>query len=150
MSEPPGFEPHGQPQVLSYAAPSATVDLRTIAVRQKAVIYCILAYIVVVGARVTLVTARGDYAPFELILALLQIGVYIATAVFTFMLAIALFNVAAGIILGIVSLIPLLGFIVLLVISSRATSVLRRHGIRVGLMGAKSSQIPSSGTTPYR
>lgn len=40
--------------------------------------------------------------------------------------------------------IPLVSLICLLVLNSKATSVLRDAGIKVGLMGAKPSELPSS------
>ena len=62
-------------------------------------------------------------------------------AVFVFMLAMAVYNNAAGIVLGVLTLVPILGLIVLLIINGKATSILRQHGIKVGLMGASSRQI---------
>ena len=69
----------------------------------------------------------------------------ITGAVFVFMLALAVYNNATGIVLGLLTLIPLIGLIVLLIVNGKATAILRAHGIRVGLMGAKTSQIPQAG-----
>jgi hypothetical protein len=73
-------------------------------------------------------------------------AVSVTAAVFVFMLALSLYSTGAGIVLGILTLIPVVGLIVLLVINGKATNVLRRHGIRVGLMGADPGQIPAPGT----
>ncbi|HWE96988.1 MAG TPA: hypothetical protein VG269_23705 [Tepidisphaeraceae bacterium] len=127
------------PSPLNYAGPPPRNDLRNIAVRQKAIMYCILAYIALI---------IGQFAlPPELriIVVLLAAGASLTAAVFVFMLAIAVYNTGIGIVLGILTLIPLVGLIVLLVINSKATNILREHGIRVGLMGANSSQIPGPG-----
>jgi hypothetical protein len=45
-----------------------------------------------------------------------------------------------GVLLGILTLIPLIGLIVLLVINGKATKVLRANGHRVGLLGASLSE----------
>lgn len=46
-----------------------------------------------------------------------------------------------GIVLGILTLIPCIGLIVLLVINGKATGVLRENGIGVGLLGANLSKL---------
>jgi hypothetical protein len=126
-----------RPNQLNYATPSGRmVDLRTIAMRQKAIMFCILGYL-------ALVVLQFVVPPeVRLVLALLAFGVSVTGAVFVFMLALSLYNTATGIILGILTLIPLVGLIVLLVINGKATNILRQHGIQVGLLGAKSDQIP--------
>jgi ABC-type enterochelin transport system permease subunit len=55
----------------------------------------------------------------------------------------SLYSTTTGIVLGILTFIPLVGLIVLLIVNGKATNVLRQNGITVGLMGAKSSQIPA-------
>jgi len=133
------------PPPLAYAsaplnyAPPARNDLRQIAIQQKILIYCILGYIVFVVLQVVL--------PQELkLVAILAAGaVAITAAVFVFMLAIAIHNTGLGIVLGILTLIPCVGLIVLLIVNGQATSILRAHGIRVGLMGANTRQIPQAG-----
>jgi hypothetical protein len=42
--------------------------------------------------------------------------------------------------LGILTLVPLLGLIILLIVNQRATGVLQAKGYRVGLLGASLSQ----------
>src|SRR5688500_6455416 len=108
--------PYGPPQQLNYAMPMprAHTDLRTIAVRQRVVMYCILAYIV---------TAVGHFlVPPEvrLVVTLLMLAATITAAVFVFMLALAVYDTGTGILLGILTLVPLVGVIVLLVINGKA------------------------------
>ena len=134
------------PPQLGYATPlpaTAGPDLRAIALRQKAVMYCILAYAVLVLTR--FLVPAGLPVAVVLLLALATLAVTLAAAVYVFMLAMSLYNTAAGVTLGILTLVPLVGLIVLLIINSKATNVLREHGIKVGLMGANSRQIPSPG-----
>ena len=80
--------------------------------------------------------------------AVLGFAVSVTAAVFVFMLALALYNTGAGVVLGILTLVPLVGLIVLLIINGKATNTLRHHGIHVGLMGARASEIPAPGAVP--
>jgi len=69
------------------------------------------------------------------------IAVVITAAVCVFLLAIQLHGIAIGVLLGILALIPCLGLFVLLALSVRATGILKRHGIHVGLFGANPNTI---------
>lgn len=131
--------PTAVPVQLNYAQPPARSDLRQIAVRQKAIQYCILGYFLSIALAIALP------GPLKLIAGLVLIGAAIAGAVFVFMLAIAIYSTGAGIVLGILTLIPYIGLIPLLVVNGKATKILRAHGITVGLLGAKTSQIPAPG-----
>lgn len=138
----PGAGGRPMPQALGYATPAPTgrADLREIAVRQKALNYCALAYLSMFAVHF--------FVPPEVrfVVALIALASVVTGAVFVFMLAIALYGTATGVVLGILSLIPcLINLIVLLVVSNKATGVLRQHGIQVGFLGADSSQIPGPG-----
>jgi hypothetical protein len=124
------------PAQLNYALPAAPNNLRVIAIRQRAVMYCLLAYIVLI------VVYFVVPVPMKIVPALGILAASVTAAVFVFMLALATYNTATGIILGILTLVPLVGMIVLLAINQKATSILRRNGIKVGLMGADPKQIP--------
>jgi uncharacterized membrane protein len=122
---------------LEYAQPQPhRKDLREIATRQRAIMYCILGYIVFA------ILQFAVPAPFGLIFTLLAVGSSITGAVFVFMLAIAIYNTGVGVVLGILTLIPLIGLITLLIVNGKATKLLREHGIKVGLMGANLKQFP--------
>ncbi|MEP6670392.1 MAG: DUF4339 domain-containing protein [Chthoniobacter sp.] len=69
----------------------------------------------------------------------LAIGTIILTAVFMFRLAKTLRKPAWGFAIG--AFIPLISLILLLGLNSDATAALRKRGIRVGLMGAKQSDL---------
>ena len=132
------------PQQPGYAPPPAGVDLRTIAVRQWAVMYCILGY-------VAMFLAQFAFPPdVRFVPMLLAFAVSIAASFFLFMCSVALYNTGTGIVLGVLTLLPFVSMIVLLVIIGKATNVLRSHSIRVGLLGAPAGQIPAPGTVPYR
>jgi hypothetical protein len=115
--------------------------LRDIAVRQRAVMFCILGYF-------GLVVLQFAFPPeLRIVLGIAAAAVSITGAVFIFMLALSLYNTGAGIVLGILTLVPILGLIILLIVNGRATTVLRQHGLKVGLMGADLKQIPQTGPT---
>jgi hypothetical protein len=155
---PPSPPPFPPPEPLNYAQPvNLRGDLRTIAVRQKAIMFCILAYFVVAIANIAVMASSPPPPAVRIVpallsglLALLTLGVAITAAVFVFMLALALYDTGVGILLGILTLIPVVGLIVLLIINSKATNALRQHGIKVGLMGARTSQIPQAGQASIR
>jgi hypothetical protein len=70
----------------------------------------------------------------------LFLPVGVIAAVFVFMLALKVSSMAAGIILGLLTLIPLIRLLALLIINQRATRLLNKHGYHVGLLGADLSQ----------
>lgn len=112
-------------------------DLQAIANYQKAVLFCIL---ISIGA-----TAAFFSVPTELRLVLLIVvlAVSVVSTVFVFKLAIQIYSEAVGITLGVLTLVPLVGMLVLLIVNQKATGILNRHGIRVGLMGANTSDVES-------
>jgi hypothetical protein len=132
---------------LNYATPVPRNDLRVIAVRQKAIMYCILGYIVAVICQFAVPPALRLF-----VVAPIGLAAIITGSVFVFMLAMAIYNTAAGIVMGICTLIPVVGLIILLIINSRATALLQSYGIKVGMMGADLAQIPDAGPPmpPYR
>ncbi len=132
MSQAP--TPIHQPVPLGYAPPPRN-DLRQIAMRQKAVMWCILGYLAAVVLQAVL-------SPEIAVLgALLGLTASVTGAGFVFMLAIAIYRTGAGIALGILTLIPLVGLIVLLIVNGKATRIRRENGIKVGLMGANMRQV---------
>jgi hypothetical protein len=129
-SQPPGTLNYGQP-------PPRRGDIREIAVRQKAIMFCILAYI---GA---LVLSLALPQELKWVAGIAMLGASITATVFVFMLAMAIYSQGVGILLGILTLIPCIGLIVLLVVNAKATNILKEHGFKVGLMGVPKDQIPS-------
>jgi hypothetical protein len=110
-------------------------ELRSIATYQKGILICILVYLIAVVARFALPPEL------RLILTLGMLPVGIASTVFVFLLSTKIYSTGTGVLLGILTLIPVIGLIVLLIINGKATAILRRHGIRVGLLGASLSGI---------
>ncbi len=129
-----------------YQAPQATSpavgvlsgkrdDLRSVAKSQKGILVCILMYLVAVFAQFAI--------PPEVRM-LFLVGVLLVVlvgAVFVFMLAIKVYGTGLGIVLGFLSLVPLVGLVVLLIVNGKATGILKQNGIKVGLLGANLSSI---------
>ena len=122
-----------------YPPQGPKLNLRQVAMQQRAINLCILAEIIIVIAEIA---TRASVPMFAMLMALAYVGVAVTGAVFLFLLAISLYNMGAGIVLGILALVPILGLIILLIVNGRATAVLRQHGIRVGLLGADPTTIP--------
>jgi len=80
--------------------------------------------------------------PVELrpILAVVALPALITAAVFVFLLSRRLYSVGVGVLFGLLTLIPLVGLVTLLVLSSKATGTLQMNGYKVGLLGADLSQ----------
>lgn len=118
--------------VLNYQSPpESPYDLRAVANRQRAVNLCVLAYILVAVGRLVAPPQIAIYV------ALVGLAVVLTAVVFVFMLATQIYSTGLGILLGVLTLVPLVGLIVLLVVNGKATRILRAHGIPVGLLGAR-------------
>jgi len=109
-------------------------ELRSIAVLQKVVLIGLL--VLIIGAIAQLLVADT----LRMVIGIVLFPVALAYLVFVFMLAIRLYGPGVGAMLGILTLIPLIGLIAILVISGKATSTLQRGGYRVGLLGARLSE----------
>ena len=138
------------PLALDYAMPSERpVDLRAIAIRQRAVIGCILFYLVMAVGGLLLVPVAGSFV--WVAEAALASAVVVAGSVLGVVLALSVYSdPATGIIGGMLIFVPVIGLFILLVINHDATKVLRRHGVRVGLLGASLRQLPPSGRNAGR
>jgi hypothetical protein len=110
-------------------------DLREVASRQKMILMCILVYLGVVVASFFL--PQGLY----LVIGMIALAVGITSTVFVFLLAAKLYEGGVGILLAVLTLIPCIGLLVLLIINGKATSVLKRNGVRVGLLGANRNDL---------
>lgn len=130
--------PYSPPQSPSTAVgvlSESREDLRNVATYQKGILVCIL---------INLLALLSQFAiPVEY-LPMVSVGILLVGlvgAVFVFLLAVKVYGVLLGIVLGLLSLIPLLGLLVLLIINGKATKVLKQNGIKVGLLGADRSAI---------
>lgn len=110
-------------------------DLRSIAIYQKGILICILVYLLLILTRV--------FIPPELliVLALVLLADVVTGTVFVFLLAIRVYSLGVGILLGILTLVPCLGLVSLLIVNGKANEVLRANGLKVGLLGVNLSDI---------
>lgn len=122
-------------------------DLRRVAIYQKGLIYSI-AVIALLHAVLVIVPFLQTSPP-NLLLALvtvatsliLLVSLIVGTA-FVFLLSLKVYRVIWGIVMGLCSLVPCLGLLALLTVNQKATDVLRANGIKVGLFGARLSDLP--------
>jgi hypothetical protein len=105
-------------------------DARVVAICQKGVIIFILAYL---GTGLCLLLLP---VPLPLSAGIILLALQLAGLACACLLAAKLYGIAAGVLLGLLILVPLLGLLVLLMINSSATRFLRQNGFRVGLLGA--------------
>ncbi len=109
-------------------------DLRSVAVYQKGILVCILLYFAAVGGQFFIPPEL------QLLLVLGVLGVGITGFVFVILLAAKVYDTALGILLGILTVIPLIGLFILLNVSRKATQILQQNGHKVGLLGADLSE----------
>jgi hypothetical protein len=134
MDENPYQAPRSSAEVVGVVS-GRREDLRNVAKYQKGILVCILIYLIAVVFQFLIPPEM------RLLLGLGVLVVGIAGTVFVFLLATKVYSTGTGVLLGILTLIPCIGLIVLLVINGKATGVLRKNGINVGLLGANVSQI---------
>lgn len=134
MSENPYESPRAEAAAVGVLS-GKREDLRSVAKYQKGILVCILIYLITVVCQFLIPSEL------QLLVWLCGIVVSIAGTVFVFLLAIKVYGAPLGVLLGILTLIPCIGLIVLLVVNGKATSVLRQNGIKVGLLGANLSEV---------
>ena len=109
-------------------------SLRRVAKYQRGLITCIGAYLLLVIAN--MVSQSSESPLLTLVLGLLILVVAIAGAVFMFLLSKNVYSTGVAILFFVLGFIPCVGFILLLVVNSKANSVLKQNGIQVGFFGA--------------
>lgn len=134
MSDNPFQPPLSETRVVGVLS-GQREDLRLVAQYQKGILVCILIYLVAVFSRFALPAPLQDL----LIIGVLLLG--LVGTIFVFLLAMKIYGAAAGILLGLLTLIPCLGLLVLLIVNGRATATLRANNIKVGLLGANLADI---------
>ena len=134
MSYNPFEAPQSESRVIGVLS-GKREDLRSVAVYQKGILICILVYLMAVFGQFALPPSARIFVGFGIL------AVGLTAAVFTFLLAMKTHGTGQGILLGILCLIPCVGLLVLLIINSKATNVLKQNGIKVGLLGADINSI---------
>jgi hypothetical protein len=141
-SRPGGPGQNAGPGSLSHSEASrVTPHLRTVASAQKLVINAILLYFVAVGLSVVITSTIGAPAWANVLVSLLSIATLVMSVLGMLRLGQALGKSNYERILYVVlMLLPLIGLIGLLWLNSRATSMLRDAGLKVGLLGVRSQR----------
>ena len=115
MSDKPDPSPETEAQVMQAigARRTRTRDaLRSIAKAQQIVILCILVYL---AGLVCLLSLPAEIRP---LLSFAMLGVWIVCAVFVFQLASQVYSTGTGVVLGILTVVPCIGLIVLVIVNS--------------------------------
>jgi hypothetical protein len=118
-------------------------DLRQIAYHQKMLLRWVLAYLVafvVVCVTHPILDAIGNEVVQNVVSAPIVIFILFVPFAWSFCilnLATKVEGTGGGCVLFVFCAIPLLGLILVLSLNEKATKVLKKHGIRVGLMGAR-------------
>ncbi|MBX9792269.1 MAG: hypothetical protein K2Y37_25500 [Pirellulales bacterium] len=143
------FNPYEAPPPLAQAVgvlSGTRADLRSVAIYQRGVMICILLYFAVyLGATATQALLEGRPEPplfVGIFLGLAMLAVAVAGAVFVFLLSIKVYGTGLGVLFGVLTLVPCVGLLALLSVNSKATSILRLNGVKVGFLGANPSSIP--------
>jgi hypothetical protein len=128
---------NAHPPTASTGIPRDTfADIRVIGVRQKGIMVCILVYLIGVAAMFVVPTLVRPFVLVGLVVT------SVVAVVFVFLLALRVYGTVLGAVLCILTLAPLIGLFVLLAVDQKATHLLRRAGVHVGLLGARMSDMP--------
>ncbi|WP_445359860.1 hypothetical protein ACJJIL_12630 [Microbulbifer sp. EKSA005] len=113
-------------------------NLLVIAKRQKSLLLTFLVYFLVAGY-------SGTAGPeLKLILQLAAIPLMIAVVILTARLSWRLYGRFGAVSMIALSLFPLVNLIILLIVNSKANTVLKKAGFRVGLAGASTKEIAAA------
>lgn len=161
MSEPPlppNQNPYQAPlEYATRAAPSGSPfaseyeHLRRVAIYQKGVLIAVAVYLAQIAFNVT-VRMNGLQPPLIVILpvAVATLVAAIGGIVAVGLLASRLHGVGIGIVLAVLMFIPCVNLIVIFVVNQQANSALMAAGVRVGLFGARMSDLQPIDATEVR
>lgn len=123
-----------------------TKGLRYIALRQRVIIICMLVYFGALAIQFFIpwiLQLLGQTRMNWALIALFTVGMgflflsnVVIVIVCVFGLAKRLFGTALAVVIGILSLVPLVNLVMLLIVNQRATRTLRANGVKVGFFGA--------------
>jgi hypothetical protein len=105
-------------------------DLRELAIYQRILLVCLLGLIASYTASMFLSETPKEIARAA------WLGFSLLSAVVTFLLALKVYGLLIGLLLGALTLVPCLNVIVVVCVNQAATSELQRSGVEVGLFGA--------------
>ena len=109
--------------------------IKSVALNQKGVLVCLLLQLMAIAGGLAGPMAYRELLGYGLFI------LWIVGAVFVFLLAMVCSGTRTGVLAGFLALIPYVGIIAVLLVNNSATKILKKEGIRVGLLGADLSQI---------
>jgi len=115
--------------------------LRRIATAQRQTNLAVLCQILLIPVSFGVTAVAGNAPWVGLVFVLVALGVVIYGAIAVYRLASVFRGKVVAVIYVFGLLVPLLGLLLLVSISSKATTILQEHGIKVGLLGADPSAI---------
>jgi hypothetical protein len=118
-------------------------EVREVAVYQKGILICIAIYLAAVLINLVVNVGKVPVPSFVPVavagVALINILVGV---VFVFLLSMKLYHPVVGVLMSVLALVPCIGLLILLLISTKATAMLQENGYTVGLLGANLNEIP--------
>ncbi len=105
------------------------LDILAVAKRQRAMMMTLLAYIAIIIGSMSLPILQENET-------ILMIPVILAIIFFTARLCWVVYGKVSAILLTILCCIPYVNILIILMVSSRATKILKENGLKVGLLGA--------------
>lgn len=114
-------------------------DLRAMAWYQKVLILCLVVQLLIwVGYTLAIVTGMDRDNGEGAILALLwTAAVGLLGGVFVTLLGAKVYGPVPGVILGLLTVVPCVGLVIILIVNATATTTLQANGARVGLFGVR-------------
>ena len=120
-------------------------DLRAIARCQQVLIFCLLGQLFIwvgfIVLRVAVFDDRMDERAPMIVVGGLTVLLGLVGGVFVYLMGSKVSGFTFGVMLGILTVVPCLGLVMILVANISATSLLQSNGVRVGLLGAKSRDL---------
>jgi len=134
--------PYAAPTTATTLAPDVGRDrLRKIATAQRQTNLAVLFYLCLIPLNIALSTVANGAPWAAIILGVAALAVLVFGAVSVYSLASQFRGKIVAVVYVLGLLVPLLGLILLISISSKATTILKDNGIKVGLLGANPSTI---------
>lgn len=143
---PMSFPPPLPPPTLDYMIPGeAHSKAREIALAQRAMIRCLLACVTTFGLLMLAMIRNGADHYSWLVAGLTCMAFWVLSIGYCFRLARATYDIGVAILSLILCLVPtpISLFVVMAVVSSRATELLKKEGLSVGLLGVGREDIPA-------
>ena len=140
MSDNPYQPPSADSQIVGIKSGEPR-DLKSVAKSQKGLLFSILLQLIAVIS-----SFSYSVSPFIFPVNLDAIVIFsvlaggISGTFFVFWLAIKVYSPLPGVLLGMLTLVPCVGLIILAAVNRKATFILKQNGIKVGFLGAKLSQ----------